>query len=361
MQKIIIRDSIITGAVLGFFFGICLLMHILLNTQTMIPVVFILAVFLISCFTTGYVYGIIVSFISVLANNYAFTFPHFQFNFTISENLISTIIILIVAIMTGMMTTQIKKHEKKKREDDTARIHANLLRSISHDIRTPLTTIYGSCSTLLECGNQLSKSERINLISGIKEDSEWLIDMVENLLSVTKLENGGLKLKVTETSVEELMDVALSKFYRRYPRQMVRLTLPEEYVSVLIDPILIEQVILNIMENSMKHASGMSHIDINISCEDEWVRFDISDDGCGIDSGILSRLFKETIECGLPGIPADGKEVKFTRTEYQILIILAQNPGKLITYDEIIHQVWNWSDEGSIKKLQVNMANIRKK
>ncbi len=111
-----IKEISITVLILIMFFGVCLLVQQLLNIHSLIPMFFILAVFLVSRYTSGYFLGIFASLVSVLAVNYAFTFPHFRFNFTISENLISAIIMLIVTIMTSTMTTQIKRHEQKKRE-----------------------------------------------------------------------------------------------------------------------------------------------------------------------------------------------------------------------------------------------------
>lgn len=252
-----IKEIGVTFVILILFFGICLLVQQILNIHPLIPMFFTLAVFLVSKFTSGYFLGIFASLVSVLAVNYAFTFPHFRFNFTITENLLSAIIMLIVTIMTSTMTTQIKRHEQKKREVETERIRADLLRAISHDIRTPLTSIYGSSSTLLECADALTVREKELLLKGIREDAEWLTNIVENLISVTKIEDGRLNLQIVDTSVEELIDVTLEKFKRRYPEQKITLSLPDEFVSIPVDPLLIEQVILNILENAMQHAKGM--------------------------------------------------------------------------------------------------------
>lgn len=290
------REIGITILILILFFGICLVFQQILNIQPLIPMFFTLAVFLVSRFTTGYFLGVFASSISVLAVNYVFTFPHFRFNFTISENLLSAIIMLIVTIMTSTMTTQIKRHEQKKREIETERIRANLLRAVSHDIRTPLTSIYGSSSTLLECADALTDQKKEQLLMGIREDSEWLTNMVGNLLSVTKIEGGRLNLQIVETSVEELIDVVLEKFKRRYQDQEISLSLPDAFLSIKVDPILIEQVILNILENAVQHAVGMQAICITVCKFGDKVSFEIVDDGCGIPDDILKRLFKEIIE-----------------------------------------------------------------
>lgn len=293
---ITVKEIGITTLLLTMFFGISLLVQRFLNIHPLIPMFFTLAVFLVSKLTTGYFLGVFASLVSVLAVNYAFTFPHFRFNFTISENLISAIIMLIVTIMTSTMTTQIKKHEQKKREIETERIRANLLRAVSHDIRTPLTAIYGSSTTFLECYDILSDDKKIQLIRGIREDAEWLNSMVENLISVTKIEDGRLNLQKVDTSIEELVDVVLAKFKRRYPDQEIVLSMPDSFVSIQIDPILIEQVILNILENAMQHAEGMKTLRFTICRYHTMISFEIADDGCGIPENIRQKLFKEIIE-----------------------------------------------------------------
>lgn len=139
-----------------------------------ITAVFIFAVFLISLLTNGYVYGIVAAFISMISVNYAFTFPFFSINFMIPVNMISAIIMIVIAILTSTLTTQIKRHEAMKAEGEKERMRANLLRAVSHDLRTPLTTIYGSAATLLENRDTLEEEQQTKILQGIKEDSECL-------------------------------------------------------------------------------------------------------------------------------------------------------------------------------------------
>ena len=95
---------------------------------------FVFAVFLISLLTDGYIYGVISAILGVLAVNYAFTFPYFQWDFITTSNLISAVIMVIIAILTGTLTTKLKEHEAMKAESEKERMHANLLRAISHDL-----------------------------------------------------------------------------------------------------------------------------------------------------------------------------------------------------------------------------------
>ncbi len=302
----IIGNVYITVMLLTAFFGICLFLQNFFDAHPLIPAIFLLAVFLISRFTTGYWYGTAASIISVLAVNFAFTFPYFNFNFTLSENIASAVIMMIVTIMTSTMTTQIKKQEKMKAEMETERMKTNLMRAVSHDIRTPLTAIYGSSSTLLENYQSLPVSQHIQLIGGIREDSQWLINMVENLLSVTRIDNGNIQLKMILTPLEELIDTAIVRFKKRYPEQEVEIEIPDRLICILMDPILVEQVILNLLENAVQHAEGMTTLGLRVFQENGRAIFEVCDDGCGIPENIMENLLKGYIH--RKNVPVDCKK-----------------------------------------------------
>ena len=286
-----IKDGVITVAFLLLAFGISLLFQYIFNVQEHITTIFVFAVFLVSLTTKGYIYGISTTFIGTIAVNYAFTFPYFALNFTIPVNLISGVIMIAVAVLTSALTTKLKYHEAIKAESERERMRANLLRAVSHDLRTPLTTIYSSGTTLIENGNLLSEEQKNKIITGIKEDSEWLIRMVENLLSVTKIDSGRVKIIKSPTVLEELIDSVMLKFKKRYPSQNVEIKLPNDIIIIPMDAILIEQVIINILENAVQHAKGMTVLSIRVFTLGEKAIFEIEDDGCGINPKRLDTIF----------------------------------------------------------------------
>jgi len=286
-----IKDSLITVLLLCLSFAISLLFQYIFEVQEHITTVFVFAVFLISLLTKGYIYGILAAFIGTIAVNYAFTFPYFALNFTIPVNLISGIIMIAIAILTSALTTKLKQHEATKAEGEKERMRANLLRAVSHDLRTPLTTIYGSSTTLLENNDTLTNEQRAKIVTGIKEDSEWLVRMVENLLSVTKIDSGQIKIIKSPTVLEELIDSVMLKFKKRYPTQKVKIELPNDMVIILMDAILIEQVLINILENAVQHAKGMTTLILRVSTLGSRAVFEIMDNGCGINPKYLETLF----------------------------------------------------------------------
>ena len=170
-------------------------------------------------------------------------------------------------------------------------MRANLLRAVSHDLRTPLTTIYGASSSIIENYEKLNDTQKLQMTKGINEDAEWLIRMVENLLSITRIDSGNIKLLKTPTVLEELIDSVILKFKKRYPSQVVELDIPEELIIVPMDAILIEQVIVNILENTIHHAQGFTKLSLKVFTQNEKALFEISDDGCGIDKERLATIF----------------------------------------------------------------------
>ena len=286
-----IKDLFFTVIALVLVYGVNLFIHNSLDIPNLIPMIFVLGVFIVSWKTQGYFWGIIASLFSVLMVNYAFTAPYFEMDFITPAYILSAIVMLSVAIATGTLTTQIKIQEKIKSEIDKERMRANLLRAVSHDLRTPLTSIYGSSSVIIENYDSLSREQHIKLLGEVQEDAQWLIRMVENLLSVTRIDGAKVQVVKTPTVLEELIDTVLVKFRKRCPEQKVILEIPDEFVSIPMDAMLIEQVLINILENAVDHAAGMTELILNVTLQEEKAVFSISDNGCGIAADRMKDLF----------------------------------------------------------------------
>ena len=304
--KKIFKNIVITVGVVGVFFCLGLWVEEVFRTYSPIPAFFALAVFFISLATDGYVYGIIASLISVLALNFAFTFPYFKFNFSIPENMVAAVIMLIITIVSSTLTTRIRNIEKIKTETEKEKMRANLLRAVSHDLRSPLTTIFGSSSVIVDKYDELTDEQLIQLAKGIKEDSQWLIGMVENLLSITKIDSSNVKLNMKLTVLEELIDIVLVRFKKRYPEQKIVVEIPEDFIIIPMDAVLIEQVLSNLLENAVIHAKGMTQITFRVTTRDDQVIFEIIDDGCGIPKEKLSTIFSGYYD--KKEVPADSKK-----------------------------------------------------
>lgn len=289
------RDTFISISILSITATICITLNTFANEDTYQAMLFSVAVLLISRFTNGYLYGIVSSFLAVVCVNYIFTFPYFELNFTNPGYPLTFVCMLTTSIITSAMTTQFKKSQKIKAEINTEKIRSNLLRAVSHDLRTPLTSIIGSIQAIMDNKNTFTDEEEISLLAEAKEDAQWLIRMVENLLSITKISDGAAKINKSSELAEEVVGETVRKFTRRFPAVDVIVSLPDELLFVPMDPILIEQVLENLMENSVQHGVSTSKIELKVNKLGDFALFSIADNGIGIDTKYLKNIFKGKI------------------------------------------------------------------
>ena len=285
------RDILIFILAMVICFLLSLMMQNFFRIPEQVTTTFAFGVFLVALLTDGYLWGLTAALTGMLLVNYAFTPPYFELNFIIPSNFYSAVVMALIAALTSTLTTKIKKEEAMRAEAEKEIMRANLLRAISHDLRTPLTTIYGSSAALRENIDSLTREQQDSMLRGIENDAQWLVRMVENLLSVTRMDSGNLQLITVPTAVDELVDTALVKFRKRYPAQQILLDLPEEPVLVSVDCMLMEQVLINLLENAVQHAKGMTLIQLRITADNSTATFEIRDNGCGIPPERLPHLF----------------------------------------------------------------------
>ena len=298
------KDALRTAVILPVIFLLNIFLQEVFDTRTLIPMIFVLGVFLISLSTDGYFWGILASMVSVLAVNYTFTAPYYAFDLISPVCLASAAVMLLVAVLTSAITTKSKVSQQLKVEGERERMRANLLRAVSHDLRTPLTSIYGACSAVLENYDSLTPAQTQKLLGEARSDAEWLIRMVENLLSVTRLDSGQVALNKQDTALEELIDAVLTKFYKHCPDWEVQLNMPEDFISIPMDAMLIQQVLLNLLENAVYHAKGMTELHLQVRMKKKQVLFSVWDNGCGIPEEQRHRMFLGELNRSQP--VADG-------------------------------------------------------
>lgn len=176
-------------------------------------------------------------------------------------------------------------------EIESERLRSNLLRSISHDLRSPLAGIKGAVSTIIENGNLISEEKKYELLQGVYDDTEWLIRLVENLLSITRFDDGKMELKKSMELVEEVVYEAVQRISKSAKGHKIKVTVPNDVIMAPMDGNLIEQVLINLIDNAVKFTPKESLIEIKAYEEGEKVFFEVIDNGAGISEEILPHIF----------------------------------------------------------------------
>lgn len=179
-------------------------------------------------------------------------------------------------------------------------LRANLLRSISHDLRTPLTSISGNADTLLHSYNVLDEQTRKQIFTDIYDDAQWLTGLVENLLSVTKIADGSVKLRLSDQVVDDIVSEALRHIDRRSAEHHITVDCGDEPLLVRVDAGLIMQVLINLVNNAVKYTPAGSNIRITAIQRGNAAEICVSDNGLGIPDELKERVFEMFFTVGNP-------------------------------------------------------------
>ena len=198
----------------------------------------------------------------------------------------------------GECVLALENHRNAKGREEAAvlarneKLRANLLRSISHDLRTPLTSISGNADALLSNGDALDEETRLNLLSDVRDDAEWLNGLVENLLSITKIGDGSVKLELSDQVVDDVIAEALKHIDRRSENYNISVASGNEPILASMDARLIIQVIVNLVNNAIKYTPEGSSICVSAERLDGSAVIRVTDDGPGIPDGLKERVFE---------------------------------------------------------------------
>ena len=320
----VLRNLLIT---LFFLCGAYLVSSILIGhtgAENNSALVFVLSVVVISYLTDGYLYGFAASLFSGFCINYFFMFPYRAFSLSYAGYPVAMVSMVAISGVVCALTTRVKllakeaisREQKTKalyelneklNEEKTAiqleaareTIRGNILRAVSHDLRTPLTAISGAAAVLLSSEEVKNSEKNLSLVQDIKSDADSLIAMVENLLSITKIRDGTMPLNKREEMLEEVAGDALLTIRRRFPDYTVTLDLSDDILYLPMEPMLIKQVIVNLLENAVRHSGDTQHIQLHLFRQEEWAVVEVRDHGIGLSPDIM-----QAVQSGRP-LPRD--------------------------------------------------------
>ena len=179
-------------------------------------------------------------------------------------------------------------------------LRANLLRSISHDLRTPLTSISGNADTLLHSYDVLDEQTRKQIFTDIYDDAQWLTGLVENLLSITKIVDGSVKLHLSDQVVDDIISEALRHIDRRAAEHHIAVDCGDVLLLARMDAGLIMQVLINLVNNAVKYTPVGSNIRITAIPRENMAEICVSDNGPGIPNELKERVFEMFFTGGNP-------------------------------------------------------------
>ncbi|PQF24919.1 sensor histidine kinase [Enterococcus mundtii] len=198
----------------------------------------------------------------------------------IEDSQLNYLRLVLTQLAVILEQTELKNEKEQiELENEREKVRSNLLRAISHDLRTPLTAISGIAETLLQTDEELKQATRQKLLTDIQTESQWLIRMVENLLSITRINMDTMQVKKTAEPIEEIIEAVYEHVAKVYPDKELLVHLPAAVLFVEVDPILIEQAMFNLVENAFRHGSTKGQVEVSVFQEGEQVICEVKNEG----------------------------------------------------------------------------------
>jgi two-component system, OmpR family, sensor histidine kinase KdpD len=238
---------------------------------------------------------LIAAVLSAMIWDFFFIPPHYTFHVNNTEDALMLLMYFIIALVNGVLTTRIRKTEKlaqiKEDKLNSIKLYNTLFNSISHEFRTPISTIYGSADNLMNNSENLNAENKIKLITEIHKASDRLNRLVGNLLNISRLEAGYLNIKKDWCKINELIHSVINSLEENFKTHTIKTEIDEQFPLVKLDYGLIEQVISNIIYNALIHTVENTIIKIQINIINNSLVIIISDNGSGIPEVEIDKIF----------------------------------------------------------------------
>src|SRR4051812_5954359 len=279
-----------------------------------VSMIFLLAV-LFAAARFGLWPALLASAVSFLAYNFFFIEPLHSFSVAEPHELLALFVLLAVAVLTSAIAGRARDQARTASERarlaeevntvraaaEAERVRNTLLASISHDFRTPLASILGAASSLIDYGARLPEPARRDLLAQVKDEAEHLDGMVRNLLAMTRVEAGGLEINRDWIDIRELFDRAVALAKRRGATQTFEVALEPGLPFAPADPILLDQVLANLIGNATRYAGPAARIRLEARAEPAAVVLAVTDDGPGIAPEVLPHVFEKFVRARQSG------------------------------------------------------------
>ncbi|MEO7095202.1 MAG: DUF4118 domain-containing protein, partial [Polyangiales bacterium] len=268
-----------------------------------VVMVYLLGIVIVSL-RSDFVAALVATAVSVLAVDVIFIPPYFSLAVSDFRHVVMFGVMFVVAVVISRLTQNARdqaearaelarKAQTSQLEVETERLRNALLSSVSHDLRTPLGVITGAASTLLTDQGVLSNEARRDLLETVHEEANHLNRLVRNLLDMTRLASGALRVVKDWHPVDELVGVALARVETRLAGREVDVSLPADLPPVAVDAVLIEQVLINLLENAAKYTPVGSPLSLSARAAATEVTIEVADQGPGIPSEERQRIFEK--------------------------------------------------------------------
>ncbi|MEG1805940.1 MAG: DUF4118 domain-containing protein [Clostridia bacterium] len=299
-RKIIKVISLFTLIYIGCT-GICFLLDFFKIDNLNFIMIYILGVLFIAIFTDGYIVSLLFSLLCVASYNFFFTYPRMSLAVFDLKYIVTFVIMFAISIIVSRMTFNLKKKlieinelnkEKFKIEQETERekLKATMLRSISHDLRTPLTSISSGAELLLHDQN-LSETDKKEILQNVIDESNWTVRLVEDLLLLTKVEANNLIVHKDDEAIEEIIPEAIRNIASIKGNRKITIDIPKDLMLVSMDATLIIQLLSNILNNAVKFTADDGKIKIQVFNSGSEAVFRVYNDGKKLSDDKIDKMF----------------------------------------------------------------------
>lgn len=272
------------------------------NFHHQISLLLLLLCVLLIAVKQGQLPAILTAVISLICFNYFFTDPQFTLLMDHSEDIVAAAIFFLVAILIGHQTQQLRKHVQDEVaiqealqntiiEKDREVLRTALMSSLSHDLKTPLVTMIGATSSMIELKDHLSEQDKEALLESVLSEAKRLERYIQNLLDMTRLGYGGLTIDRQTIAVSEVLQVLKSRVIKDHPEANILIKCPDTLPDIDVHPALIEQALYNLTENAVKFSPPQAQVTITCHSEQNWLVIDIIDKGPGIPVDLRDGAF----------------------------------------------------------------------